>query len=119
MIGDAAVVYRTSTLGDAIASPEPDVALLDLGLPDSDGIETITRYRQYHPYVPVVALTGAEVSGDAAIRAGAGACYTKGHLVLSELIGSMEAAAGELCPAKELAGSIADRLEDLRGLLLK
>jgi len=36
-----------------------DVVLLDLGLPDSDGLKTLARVRQQAPGVPVVVLTGA------------------------------------------------------------
>ena len=35
-----------------------DVVLLDLGLPDCRGLETLRRFRQAFPEVPVVVLTG-------------------------------------------------------------
>lgn len=35
-----------------------DVALLDLSLPDSSGLETLSRFRSRFPDVPVVVLTG-------------------------------------------------------------
>ncbi len=34
-----------------------DVVLLDLGLPDSDGLETVTEFRESVPITPVVVLT--------------------------------------------------------------
>jgi CheY-like chemotaxis protein len=35
-----------------------DVVLLDLGLPDSQGIETFKQARRHAPHVPIVVLTG-------------------------------------------------------------
>jgi CheY-like chemotaxis protein len=37
-----------------------DVLLLDLGLPDSDGPETVARFRERNPRVPVVVFTGSD-----------------------------------------------------------
>jgi PAS domain S-box-containing protein len=50
-----------------------DVALLDLGLPDSAGLETFTAFRAAAPELPVVILTGEAEEGAAveAVRAGA------------------------------------------------
>lgn len=51
----------------------PDVVLLDLGLPDVRGLDSLRRFQATHPDVPVVVLTGlddTELAG-AAIRAGA------------------------------------------------
>lgn len=52
---------------------EVDLVLLDLGLPDSDGIETLTRVRTEMPAVPIVVLTGLQndAGGVEAIRQGA------------------------------------------------
>jgi DNA-binding response OmpR family regulator len=68
--GDAFITKRTlrthdvrwaKSLGDALpAIPTflPDVVVLDLGLPDSQGIETFRRMRDAYPDGPVVVLTG-------------------------------------------------------------
>jgi two-component system, cell cycle sensor histidine kinase and response regulator CckA len=51
-----------------------DLALLDLGLPDSWGLETVTRLVQRHPALPVIVLTARDEDdglADAALRAGA------------------------------------------------
>jgi len=37
-----------------------DVVLLDLGLPDSQGIETVQKVKSGHPCVPIIVLTGVE-----------------------------------------------------------
>ncbi|MFI5341857.1 MAG: response regulator, partial [Candidatus Methylomirabilales bacterium] len=39
-----------------LAQPETDVVLLDLGLPDSQGLDTVTRLVRDHPTLPVIVL---------------------------------------------------------------
>lgn len=58
-----------------------DVVLLDLGLPDSQGMETFTRVREKAPEVPLVVLTGLEDEDLAAalVRGGAQDYLVKGH----------------------------------------
>jgi two-component system KDP operon response regulator KdpE len=56
----------------------PDLVILDLGLPDLDGVEVITRLRAWTP-VPVIVLSGRVGSHDkvAALDAGADDYVTK------------------------------------------
>ncbi len=35
-----------------------DVVLLDLGLPDSSGLETLVRTRAQAPHIPIIVITG-------------------------------------------------------------
>jgi len=53
--------------------PDLDLALLDLGLPDADGFDLLTRVRTRCPGVPVVVISGSERQQDMrrAIAAGA------------------------------------------------
>ncbi len=37
-----------------------DIVLLDLGLPDSQGLNTLQRMREKNPHVPIVVLSGLE-----------------------------------------------------------
>lgn len=64
-----------------------DVVLLDLGLPDSTGIETLQCVRRAAPQLPVVVLSGSEDQGLAirAVRAGAQDFLAKG-LYTEELL---------------------------------
>jgi len=43
-----------------VPSPSLDVLLVDLGLPDSGGMDTIDRITQAAPHLPVVVLTGQQ-----------------------------------------------------------
>ena len=62
----------------AAAATKPDVILLDLGLPDLDGIEVIRRIREWSP-VPIIVLSVREREDDkvAALDAGADGYLTK------------------------------------------
>ena len=65
---------HVETLGAACSLAEPpDLVLLDLTLPDSQGLDTLRRLRERFAFVPVVALTGAEDTELEAATLGAGA----------------------------------------------
>lgn len=57
-----------------------DVVLLDLGLPDSQGLDTVKRFVAAFPKVPLIVLTGLDddEAGIAAVQAGAEDYLTKG-----------------------------------------
>ncbi len=57
-----------------------DVVLLDLGLPDTTGIETFTRVQMEFPQLPIVVMTGADDDADGveAIRLGVQDYLVKG-----------------------------------------
>jgi PAS domain S-box-containing protein len=57
-----------------------DVILLDLGLPDTQGLETFTRLHQAHPHTPTVILSGLldEALALQAVQAGAQDYLVKG-----------------------------------------
>jgi len=69
-------VAQAGTLAQALASCrelQPDVVLLDLGLPDGDGLDAIPELIRLHPLTRVVVLTGRDSvkTAVAALRAGA------------------------------------------------
>ncbi len=45
---------------DFLKSNQVDATLLDLTLPDSSGLETISRFRTARPDMPIVVLTGID-----------------------------------------------------------
>ncbi len=59
-----------------------DVVLLDLGLPDSQGLETVTRVVRAHPALPVIVLTAHDddTLARAALTAGAEDYLSKGAI---------------------------------------
>ncbi len=73
-----------------------DICLLDLGLPESQGIETLERFRRAAPLIPVVVLTGLADDDLAidALRQGAQDYLTKGsyeqHVLVRTLRHSLE-----------------------------
>jgi len=77
-------VGRVASLEEALArlgEQRFDVILLDLSLPDSQGIEGINRLRIYCPEVPVVVLTASdsETLGVESVRTGAQDYLVKGQ----------------------------------------
>jgi two-component system, NarL family, response regulator NreC len=57
---DFEIVAEAGTAAETLAQLEqqqPDVVLMDIGLPDSSGIETTTTIKQRWPHLAVVALT--------------------------------------------------------------
>jgi signal transduction histidine kinase/DNA-binding response OmpR family regulator len=59
-----------------------NLVLLDLNLPDSNGIETIRNFHKKVPKMPIVVITGLndEATGLAAVQAGAQDFLVKGHI---------------------------------------
>jgi PAS domain S-box-containing protein len=54
---------RVKRLDEALALPHHkylDVVLLDLGLPDSQGLDTFARMQREHPTIPVLILSGLD-----------------------------------------------------------
>jgi two-component system, OmpR family, KDP operon response regulator KdpE len=76
----------------AAATLRPDIILLDLGLPDLDGVEVIRRIREWSP-VPIIVLSVREREDDKvkALDAGADDYLTKPFGV-SELLARIRAA---------------------------
>jgi two-component system, OmpR family, KDP operon response regulator KdpE len=75
LAGQGYRVHESSTGADAlveVATRQPDVVILDLGLPDMDGLDIIRKVREWSA-VPVIVLSarGQEADKVAALDAGA------------------------------------------------
>jgi two-component system KDP operon response regulator KdpE len=60
-------VHEASTAVEGLAQAatrQPDVVLLDLGLPDTDGLEVIKRIRGWNPILPIIVLSARQHESD-------------------------------------------------------
>jgi CheY-like chemotaxis protein len=88
LIADAAVDIDfawTPSLSDAerqLATNRPDCVLLDLNLPDANGIGALERVSKSHPSIPIIVLTGRsdEHFGISAVASGAQDYLVKGRV---------------------------------------
>jgi DNA-binding response OmpR family regulator len=92
--------------------------LLDLGLPDSQGLDTFTHLHQRFPEVPILILTGStdEALGTAAVQGGAQDYLVKDQLEARTLSRSLRYAMERHRLLKELERS-ATVIRDLQRLL--
>jgi DNA-binding NarL/FixJ family response regulator len=90
----------TSTCAEAvdlIAENEPDVVLLDLGLPDATGPEAVARIREVSSSVPIIAFSVERTPEiiRAVLRAGANG-YVSKDAPSSQVVAALEAAVAGL-----------------------
>jgi PAS domain S-box-containing protein len=81
-------VERLKTALSRLQSEEFDVVLLDLVLPDSNGLDTFIQIHEQAPLIPIVVLTGMadETLAISAMQAGAQDYLVKGQVSGSELL---------------------------------
>jgi PAS domain S-box-containing protein len=84
-------IDTAGTMADAVTKLKAnlyDVCLLDLGLPDSAGIDTVKKVCQANPNIPIVVLTGLEDEqiGLSAIQNGAADYLVKGPAMENSLV---------------------------------
>jgi two-component system, NarL family, response regulator LiaR len=91
VVGEASSAAQALSLG---AATQPDVVLLDLLLPDADGITVLKRLREAHPDVAVVVLTSAPDDAHllAALHGGA-ASYLEKTAGIGEVLATVRSAA--------------------------
>ena len=89
VIGEA--MNGAEAVQKAMATP-PDIILMDIGLPEMDGIEATQRIKKEHPGVRVIMLTSKDNERDvfAALAAGADAYCMKG-ISIEALTNAIEA----------------------------
>lgn len=88
-------VIRAATGEEGIAavlSRRPDLMLLDLTLPDIDGLDVCRKVREEHPEMPIIMLTARAEEMDVIVGLGAGADdYVPKPFRLAELIARIKA----------------------------
>jgi DNA-binding NarL/FixJ family response regulator len=110
VVGTAANGAQALTLVEAA---HPDVVLMDLRMPEVDGVEATRRIRSDHPTVRVVVLTtyADDESVFAALRAGARGYLTK-DAGAEEIAGAIaRVAAGEAMLDPTVQARLLDRIE--------
>jgi two-component system KDP operon response regulator KdpE len=126
LVAHGYTVFETTTGEEALAamvSARPDIVILDLGLPDMDGVEVMARVREWSA-VPIVILSvhGDEPTKIRALDAGADDYLTK-PFVIGELLARLRAAlrrraappGGARLTAGDLAVDISRHLVTLAG----
>jgi DNA-binding NarL/FixJ family response regulator len=114
---DLEVVGEAATGGEALAlvpRARPDVALVDLRMPELDGVATIRALRERHPEARVLVLTTFDTERDvvSAIEAGATGYLLK-DAPRAELFRAVRAAArGETVLAPEVATRLVGQLRE-------
>jgi signal transduction histidine kinase len=103
-------------LSDALARLREDAAdavLLDLSLPDSQGLATVERVRQQSPAVPVIVLTGLddESVGVESVKRGAQDYLSKNHVSGELLVRTLRYAIERQRVRYELEGVRVDQLQ--------
>ena len=77
---------------DAVASGRPDLLLLDLTLPDIDGLDVCRKVREDQPELPIIMLTARAEEMDVIVGLGAGADdYVPKPFRLAELVARIRA----------------------------
>lgn len=116
-----AAVFRAERLEQALSMAESavfDVAIIDLSLPDSNGLDTFAAFHDKHPYVPGIILTGHrdhEVAFEA-VKRGAQDYLFKGELSQSAIVRSIRYAIERQRLVSELRLAL-NHVQQLQGLL--
>lgn len=100
---DSRLARSTAEAEAAVEARVPDVVLLDLGLPDGDGIDLARRLRLAHPGLIIVVITarGEELDVIAGFDAGADDYLTK-PFRLSEVFARLRAHLRRIRPPEEM-----------------
>ncbi|MDP1989917.1 MAG: response regulator [Syntrophales bacterium] len=115
-------VLEAETAADGLSQAairNPDIVLLDLGLPDMDGLEVIEKLREWSA-VPVIVISAREQEGDKikALDGGADDYLTK-PFGAGELLARIRAALRHAAPKSQDQGEAIFVAEELRIDFLK
>jgi DNA-binding response OmpR family regulator len=101
------VAWATSVAGADALEGTPDLLLLDLGLPDGDGLEVCRRLSRRHPQMRTVILTARTTEIDVVLGLDAGAIdYISKPFRLSELLARIRAQLRARAPERVVVGQL-------------
>jgi PAS domain S-box-containing protein len=111
---DLECVARLRDAIDYLRERPVDLVLLDLGLPDSQGLDTYNAIKTAAPDLPVILLTGNDDQelGVAAVKAGAQDYWVKGQVQGPWMVRAMTYA----CERKRVQEDLREKEERLRSL---
>lgn len=110
-------VTRVATGREALARANGDLAavVLDLGLPDIDGVEVCRRLHDAHPGVPVLMLTARTSEADVVVGLDAGADdYVTKPFRLAELLARLRALIRRAQAGRDEVGETVHEAQDVR-----
>src|SRR4051812_3411416 len=92
----------------AVAALQPDVAIVDITLKDTYGIELIKQLKDRHPKLPILVLSMHDESlyGERALRAGAKGYLTKQEATKKVIAAIRKILAGEIYVSEKMAATI-------------
>jgi len=107
-------VTRLSSAIERLGREKFDLVLSDLGLPDSNGIETFIKIHTLYPDIPVILLTGLrdEELGARAVRSGAQDYVVKGQIDGNSLMRSIRYS----IERQKLISELGSKLTEIRRL---
>ena len=110
---------RTAALGLEMAEKEPDIILLDIGLPDASGLDVLTKVKQTKPAIQIIVLTAQDSLSNAiqSIKLGAFHFISKPYAP-EELLSLMQRAFEQQELVRE-ANSLREETKELKALLKK
>jgi two-component system, OmpR family, KDP operon response regulator KdpE len=119
---DSYTVLEAETAADGLtqaATGHPDIILLDLGLPDMDGLEVIEKLREWSD-LPIIVISAREQEGDKikALDSGADDYLTK-PFGAGELLARIRVALRHSAPKSQSQGEAVFIAEDLKIDFLK
>lgn len=114
--GEADRAYKALEM---IGALNPDLAVIDLGLPDMDGIDLIRSLRQQDARLPVLVLSMLDETafGERALTAGAQGYIMKQHSVNNIMMAIHSVLAGNTYISDQLAAQIRQSACGNRGSL--
>lgn len=114
-------ILHESRLSEAFSAAEKgkiDVAIIDLALPDSFGLDTFLQFHRRHPAIPTIIMTGAKDQEMAFLAVGKGAqdYLFKGESSSTAIIRSIRYAIERQRLMTELRCAL-DHVKQLQGML--